>query len=153
MTSNSPPPPWQPRKEVSFWLATAVRLLNRAQDHELKALGFTASQVPVLVALTAAEPRSQKELAELARIEQPSMTELLLRMERDGLVRRAPNPQDGRSVMVSLTDRARADWPRAAEGLTAAEARLISGLDAAEKATLIALLQQLVWNSGQGSRD
>lgn len=140
---------WTPRKEVSFWIGTAYRLLTRAQDQQLKSFGLTSAQVPVLVALSAREPRTQKDLAEVARVEQPSMTELLVRMERAGLVTRVPNPQDGRGMMVSLTDRARTDWPRAAAALAEAEARALDGLEDGEKSTLIALLKQMVWNAGQ----
>jgi MarR family transcriptional regulator for hemolysin len=149
MPSDPTSSDWQPRKEVSFWLATASRLLNKSQDHALRAIEFSSSQIPVLTALAAHEPRSQKELADFARIEQPSMTELLARMERAGLITRQPHPQDGRSVMISRASRAREEWPRAAQALETAEARLLHGLDATETATLKALLQQLVWNMGQ----
>ena len=32
------------------------------------------------------------------------MAQMLVRMERDGLIRRAPDPADGRSSLVSLTE-------------------------------------------------
>jgi DNA-binding MarR family transcriptional regulator len=49
---------------------------------------------------------TQKDLAHLAQIEQPTMAQLLARMERDGLIRRSPNPQDSRSSLISLTPQA-----------------------------------------------
>nr|WP_275410201.1 MarR family transcriptional regulator [Streptomyces sp. SID14478] len=56
-----------------------------------------------MAALAQGGAMSQKELARLARIEQPSMAQLLARMERDGLVERAPAPDDRRGSLISLT--------------------------------------------------
>ena len=41
------------------------------------------------------------------------MAQMLVRMERDGLIRRTPNPADGRSSRISLTDTAHARLPAA----------------------------------------
>ena len=57
----------------------------------------------MLAALKDGGALTQRELAEAAGVEQPSMAQLLARMERDGLVRRDPSPTDGRSSLVSLT--------------------------------------------------
>ncbi|MDO9063155.1 MAG: MarR family transcriptional regulator [Microbacterium sp.] len=43
------------------------------------------------------------EFAALDRSSQPAATELLKRLEADGLVSRAPDPRDGRAVLVALT--------------------------------------------------
>ncbi|MGB9280585.1 MAG: MarR family winged helix-turn-helix transcriptional regulator [Pseudonocardiaceae bacterium] len=50
---------------------------------------------------------TQRELCELVRIEQPTMANTLQRMERDNLIRREPDPADGRRTRVVLTTRAR----------------------------------------------
>jgi DNA-binding MarR family transcriptional regulator len=44
------------------------------------------------------------ELAERERITQPSMTALVNRLESQGFVRRAPDPRDGRAVLVELAE-------------------------------------------------
>ena len=59
--------------------------------------------MPVLVTLKLGGVLSQSELARIARVEQPSMAQLLIRMEHDGVVKRLPDPVDGRSRLVSLT--------------------------------------------------
>ncbi|MFI5519869.1 MarR family winged helix-turn-helix transcriptional regulator [Streptomyces platensis] len=64
--------------------------VSRVNDRRLRPLGLTFAQMPVLAALSKADALSQKELAGLARIEQPSMAQLLARMDRDGLIRRTP---------------------------------------------------------------
>jgi DNA-binding MarR family transcriptional regulator len=99
-----------------------------------------------LFALEEGEPLSQKELAEAARIEQPSMAELLARMERDGVVQREPNPEDKRGSLTSLTRAARARLPDAKEALWQGEDEATAELSEREKATLIKLLQKVVRN-------
>lgn len=47
------------------------------------------------------------EFAALDRSSQPAATELLKRLDADGLVTRTPDPTDGRAVLVALTDAGR----------------------------------------------
>lgn len=97
---------WDPLSAPGNLIAQAARLFGRLGEARLKPLGFGVGQLPVLMALKDGAALSQKELATLARIEQPSMAQMLARMERDGLVTRDPDSRDGRSSLVSLTDRA-----------------------------------------------
>ncbi|MGH2928394.1 MAG: MarR family winged helix-turn-helix transcriptional regulator, partial [Solirubrobacteraceae bacterium] len=48
------------------------------------------------------------ELAGRMRVSQPSMTELVIRLERTRLVRRTRDREDGRVVLVELTEPGRA---------------------------------------------
>ncbi|EPJ8758904.1 TPA: homoprotocatechuate degradation operon regulator HpaR [Pseudomonas putida] len=59
------------------------------------------------------------QLAELACILKPSMTGVLGRLERDGLVRRQKAAQDQRRVFVSLTERGEACFASMKEGMEA----------------------------------
>ena len=52
-------------------------------------------------------PLSVSELARFGNVSQPAMTQLIDRMEADGLVRREPSPSDGRIRLVWLTDAGR----------------------------------------------
>jgi DNA-binding MarR family transcriptional regulator len=55
------------------------------------------------------------ELARRARLSKQTMTELVRRLERDGLVERRADPSDGRASLVYLTSRSRAFEPIVAE--------------------------------------
>ena len=68
-------------------------------------LSRTASSV--LATLRDGGPKRITELAASEAIAQPSVTTLVGRLERDGLVRRAPDPADARAVLVHLTDAGR----------------------------------------------
>lgn len=63
-----------------------------------------AAQWRVLSLLEQNGPRRVGELASAARTTQPGMTRLIGHLERDGLVRRSPVPEDSRAIAVDITD-------------------------------------------------
>lgn len=143
----------QDRHSISSVLSTpghlislAARGFTRLAEARLKPLGFGVGHLPVLVALEDGLATSQRDLARFARIEQPSMAQMLARMERDGLIRRSPHPQDGRSSEVALTDGARARLPQACTVLFQGNDEALAGFSAAEAAQLTALLGRLIAN-------
>ncbi|NGM32892.1 MarR family transcriptional regulator [Methylobacterium sp. DB0501] len=124
-------------------IARLGRLLAKLHDVGLQRVGITASQLPVLAALKNGERRTQLELARLAGVEQPSMAQLLARMERDGLIRREPAPDDRRSTLVSLTDTALQRLEPGRDVLRAAEDTACAGLQADERAVLMDLIGRM----------
>lgn len=93
-------------------------------------------------------------LAAKEGVSQPSMTQLIQRMERHGLVRRQTDPEDGRVALVAITDKGRSILDdrrhirrdRLADlltTLTADEARALAL--AAEVA--LPILRRLTWNA------
>lgn len=51
------------------------------------------------------QPTRITSLAAAAEVTQPAMTSSVQRLEADGLIRRIPDPKDGRAGLVELTDR------------------------------------------------
>ena len=102
--------------------------------------------MPILHALQDGSALSQKELALRARVEQPTMAEMLARMERDGVVQREPNPDDGRGTLTSLTRSARLRLPKGKAELVQGEHEAMTGFSTAEKELLLSLLQRVVSN-------
>lgn len=145
-TGSTEPRGWEPRATASFWINRASRTLLKLQDARLRPLGFGMSQLPVLQALAGGKALSQKELARSACVEQPTMAELLSRMERDGVVERQPDPDDRRATLTSLSRRSRVRLPKAQATLMALEDEVTAGLSAAEKVLLVNLLQRVLTN-------
>lgn len=79
----------------------AVRRLSAQSD-----LSLTAATT--LSYLDRSGPQRLSVLAARQSVTQPSMTQLVQRLEREGLVRRAVDDLDGRAVRVSVTDAGRA---------------------------------------------
>ena len=71
---------------------------------------------------------------------------MLARMERDGLVRRAPDPADGRSSRITLTEVAEARLPDAIATLLRGNQEVLNGFTDEETGQLVALLTRLIAN-------
>jgi MarR family transcriptional regulator for hemolysin len=127
-------------------ISLAARGFARLSEARLKPLGFGVGYLPVLVALKNRRAQTQRDLARFARIEQPSMAQMLVRMERDGLIRRAPDPADGRSSLVSLTETAEARLPDACAILFQGNREALDGFADEEAAQLVSLLNRLIAN-------
>jgi MarR family transcriptional regulator for hemolysin len=122
------------------------RLLLRLGEEKFHPLGLGIAQMPVLYALKDGASLTQTELARMARIEQPTMAQLLTRMERDGLIRRTANPHDKRSSLVSLTPLALKKLPLAKAALLQGSVEALQGFTEREIATLSRLLRRIVKN-------
>ncbi|MBX3162160.1 MAG: MarR family transcriptional regulator [Deltaproteobacteria bacterium] len=135
---------WDPTGHPAYLLGRAARLFERRTHERLKELGLSSAHIPVLRALKDGEALSQTALAALAHIEQPTMAQMLARMERDRLVQRVPNPADGRSSLYSLTRATLAKVQNAQRAVERGAAELLAPLTAAETAALAAILTKVV---------
>ncbi|MEI5101035.1 MarR family transcriptional regulator [Streptomyces sp. PmtG] len=72
----------------------------------LEKLPFTTLSVLDTLAF-GGSPRRLTELTKTEQITQPAITQLVTRLERDGLVERHPDPSDGRAVLVHITEEGR----------------------------------------------
>ncbi|WP_394787119.1 MarR family winged helix-turn-helix transcriptional regulator [Rhodoferax sp.] len=124
-------------------IGRATRTFTRIADLELRDLGFATGQLPVLIGLKGGKALSQAELARIAQVEQPSMAQLLNRMERDGLVERIPDPADKRSRLISLTTVATKRMPKAKAFMEARTAKALAGFTPQDVAQLVDLLLRL----------
>jgi DNA-binding MarR family transcriptional regulator len=127
-------------------ISLAARGFARLSEARLKPLGFGVGHLPVLIALQDARADTQRDLARFAKIEQPSMAQMLVRMERDGLIQRTPDASDGRSSRIALTEIAVARLPNAVAALFEGNREALSGFTDEEAAQLIALLTRVIAN-------
>lgn len=125
-------------------ISLAARAFARLSEARLKPLGFGVGHLPVLVALRDGRASTQRDLARFAKIEQPPMAQMLARMERDGLIQRAPDPADGRSSRITLTAVAEARMPEAVAVLLEGNREVLRDFTEEEARLLVALLKRLV---------
>ncbi|RJO69858.1 MarR family transcriptional regulator [Nocardia panacis] len=78
------------------------RMLELATDGDL-----TPSQASVLNRLEKEGPASASELAAAERVRPQSMAATVAALDREGLLTRSPDPEDGRRQVLSLTDSGR----------------------------------------------
>nr|WP_232477221.1 MarR family transcriptional regulator [Roseomonas sp. KE0001] len=109
----------------------AARALARRFDEALRPLGLTNGQFSLLMSLNRPEPPPMRPVAELLGMDRTTLTASLKPLERRGLVRVEPDPEDRRSRRLHLTPAGRAvlaeAFPVWRDTHTAAEAGLGEG--------------------------
>ena len=93
-------------------LSTAARAVEHAWAEALATLGVTHAGL-IALHLLRDGPLSQIQLARSAHVETQTMSRTLERLEREGLVSRAPDPDDRRRHVVARTDAGAEAWSRA----------------------------------------
>lgn len=104
-------------------------------------LSFTT--LSVLDTLAVSGPKRLTELVRTEQISQPGLTQLVTRLERDGLVERRPDPADGRAALVHITDAGREIGRARHEDLARHLIPLIARLTSAERQAIAAALPAL----------
>jgi MarR family transcriptional regulator, lower aerobic nicotinate degradation pathway regulator len=113
-------------------------LERRAAEHDLSLI-----QTRLLGVLRDRRP-TMNELARLLGLDKSSVTGLVDRAERRGLVARVPSATDRRAVLVSLTDGGRSLVSRAAASFEADVTVLLGRLPPRDQATLSRLISRLL---------
>ena len=130
---------------------SVMRLARRLRQLDVAADGVTLSQMSAIYVLMAQGPMTVGDLAAAEKVQPPTMTRLVSRMEEDGYVRRSPHPTDGRVVIVEATG-AGAELVAASRARRTAElSRRLATLSAGERrslGSLLALLDKLVEADG-----
>lgn len=113
-------------------------LERRAAEHDLSII-----QTRLLGVLRDRRP-TINELGILLGLDKSSVSGLVERAERRGLVARVPSPTDGRSVLVSLTEAGRSLMSQAASRFEADVAELLEHLSSSERRMLTGLVSRLL---------
>jgi DNA-binding MarR family transcriptional regulator len=108
------------RDDLGFLIAKATQRWNEHLEARFRAAGWGAvrpSYGSILVPLFEEDGLRMGELARRSRLSKQTMTTMVRLLERDGLVRREPDPEDGRASRVVLTATARRFEPVARQTL------------------------------------
>ena len=89
--------------QLCFRLYTASRLLTQAYHPMLSEHGLTYPQYLVLLVLWEKDAQPVNDIAKRLYLETNTVTPLLQRMEKEGILTRAKGMQDARQMIVSLT--------------------------------------------------
>ncbi|MCA0456570.1 MAG: MarR family winged helix-turn-helix transcriptional regulator [Chloroflexi bacterium] len=118
---------------------------NMAQA-EFNQLGLHAGQERVLLSLTDDASRVQSELVNDLCVEPPTVTKMLQRMEKAGLVERHQDGEDGRATRVSATAQGKALQEPILEIWNDLEKRMVANMSVTEQTLLRRLLMQVLTN-------
>lgn len=92
-------------KQICFRLYTAARLIQQAYTPMLNQLGITYPQYLVLMVLWEQDAQPVNDIAHRLVLETNTVTPLLQRMEKQGIVVRQRGKEDKRQQIVSLTEK------------------------------------------------
>jgi DNA-binding MarR family transcriptional regulator len=129
---------------LAYMIASINRQLESELEERLRPGGVPVDQFRILEVLDASEPCAMGEIAAQSLIEPPTLTKIIDRMVGDGLVYRAPDPDDRRRVLILMAPAGKTLFKRLRGVSTAQEQRLIELLQADNADELRKLLRPLV---------
>jgi DNA-binding MarR family transcriptional regulator len=135
------------RDDIGFLLAKATQRWNELLAEQFDAAGYSdirPSYGSVLLPLYEEDGLRMGELARRARLSKQAMTEMIRRLERDGLVGRRPDPADGRASLIFLTHRSRQFKPTVERTLLELDRLVRKRLSARQVAELKGALTELM---------
>jgi DNA-binding MarR family transcriptional regulator len=126
-------------------MSKIMKYLDRATEGNVKIFGLNVGEFKVLLRLREAkdETLTAGALADMLDLSPSAMTNRLDRLEEDGLVSRARDTEDRRSVLVSITPRGEEVVGQAVERQAKEESSLLAVLSATDRRRLNALLRAL----------
>jgi DNA-binding MarR family transcriptional regulator len=130
-------------KSVGFLLAKAYQRACAIFKEEFDSYDLTPQQFGLLGFLWTEDGLSQAELSAKSQIDRTTMGGIIDRLEKEGLVKRHPHPDDRRAYQVFLTDKGKAMEDELCTLAIHAQKKLNAPLTAEEQAMLIRLLEKL----------
>lgn len=131
--------------DVSFLLARANALSLAAGNVALSAHGLRVRSYSVLALVAGTARPSQRELAELLRLDPSQVVALVDELQARGLVIREPDPADRRANVVVVTEQGRSLHAAASASARAAQEGLHDHLSADDRSRLTDLLRRLAF--------
>lgn len=128
---------------TGYLLARACRAHRGSVGATLAEVGLHVGQEMVLSHLWRQDGLTPSELSDRLGVEPPTVTNMLSRMERAGLLERCRDSQDARCTRVRLTERGRELQEPVERRWRAVQERAFAGITAEEEALLRGLLARV----------
>jgi DNA-binding MarR family transcriptional regulator len=94
----------KPEETVDFHIKTTWHAISRMYNQQAASYDGTMSIGFVLLNIRLEEGTPATKIAPLMGLEARSLTRILKRLEEEGLIYKSPDPNDGRSVRIFLTE-------------------------------------------------
>jgi DNA-binding MarR family transcriptional regulator len=133
--------------QVTARISRIALHVARHQEEVFGRLGLNRGEIGVLSALRTAGPKQRLSPTRLFKglmLSSAGITSRLDRLEKRGFVKRTPDPEDRRAVLVELTGAGRKVLDEAVASNTKSEAALLDSLSAKEVSALGKLLRKLL---------
>ena len=125
-----------PPAQLASQLRDAITRLNRRVRQARPVGDLTFSQLSALTSLQLAGALTPRELADMERVQPPTMTKIVGKLEDRGLVARTPHPTDRRQVILAATEQGRAVYAQFERARNEWLAEALADLGPADRDTL-----------------
>lgn len=133
--------------EVFSRLFGLIRQMHNLSKSDVKHSGAFLGQGRIIHILAMHnQPLSQRELADMANIKPGSLTEVLERLERDGMVKRERLASDRRVIHVRLTKKGQQSYEKIVARRHEFSHQLLSGIDQQDLQSFIGVLNSMEEN-------
>ncbi|MFE5321952.1 MarR family winged helix-turn-helix transcriptional regulator [Paenibacillus sp. NPDC056579] len=130
-----------------------LKLYRHNVDRLIQEYDVFPGQPPLLLRLSDKDGQMQKELANSMHIQPATLTVMITRMEKAGLVERKPDAEDQRVSRVYLTEKGRFAAGKVKEALRTIEEQCFRNFSPEEKLLFRRLLLQMHQDLEAGQRD
>ena len=128
---------------IFFQLSTASRSGTHFWNRQVDEWELTGVQALVINSIGEEDNIALNRLGEKLQLTSATLTGIIDRLEKIGLVERKPNREDRRSLLVGLTDKGRFHLPRLHQLMEEANRSFLGGLSSEEEMMLRGLLKRL----------
>ncbi|GBO84502.1 MULTISPECIES: MarR family transcriptional regulator [Marinobacter] len=136
------------RDQFPFAVARVTRRWRKMLDERLKDLGVTQARWSTMVYLEkGGEGLTQRELASLMAIENPTLVRLLDSLEQQGLIERRPCPHDRRARRLHLTTAGRAFMDDLSERAEVLREEMLEGISDKEIECTVKVFHKILENA------
>jgi DNA-binding MarR family transcriptional regulator len=142
-----------PSQSHGFNVRRAHRAFDRLLNNKLMSVGMKTGYWYYLRLLWIEDNISQKRLSDLNNVTENTTTAIVAAMVRDGLVSRSRDPSDRRSMIISLTEKARSLRAELLPFATEVNRVATRGIDFHELSICLDVLKQLSANLEEALSD
>lgn len=132
-----------PKTDLPIAIRAAYLTLHRRSDSQFAPHGVTADQFVLLATLVRGTALTQRDLAHRMNSDPGTVRAMLILLEKNGLVRRGPHPEDARARTVALTPQGQQKFRKLWKAGEAIRDQMVDALTPTEAQTLVCLLNRV----------
>jgi len=147
---SHPPPTYKHQAPLGYLIHEVARLMKRRFEAEARAHDITLPQWRALAQIAANECITQRAIADRIDTDPMTISGILDRLEKRGLIERAPDPTDSRAKVATLTPAGRHLFDSARAVGFAMYEQALEGVSPEQRSQVITVLEKMRDNlSGQ----
>ncbi len=136
-------------QSTGFWLHRLYTAMRRQFAVAVADYEITPEHWQVMAGLYQKGARTPQDLADYTGADASTITRRVDQLEKRGLLRRIPNPEDRRSIHLELTTEGKQLTPRIARVAKELNELAMIGMSAAERSAFQAILRRMIRNLGE----